>query len=125
MTRRKYLDLVTIEPADDNEEVFGEAWTLIVRWRALTLRLWTQSWSSGVTLCRSLWGNFRGGGTQGVFSASQIGYDDFTVWLSPGFPTIETRVRDPCCTGFAQEGMLAMRSLTLVLRNQYGPNRRS
>ncbi|MDE2861234.1 MAG: hypothetical protein OXL35_07080, partial [Chloroflexota bacterium] len=118
MTRRKYLDLVTIEPANDNEEVFGDAWAahrpvagahaevvdavVVVRRYVVQVAL----------------GNFRGGGTQGVFSASQIGYDDFTVWLSPGFPTIETRVRDPCCTGFAQEGMLAMRSLTLVLRNQ-------
>ena len=33
--RREYPDLVTLEPADDDEEVFGDAWSLIVRWRAL------------------------------------------------------------------------------------------
>ncbi len=34
-TRREFPDLVTIEPADDDEEVFGEAWPLIVEWREL------------------------------------------------------------------------------------------
>ncbi|MDE0312509.1 MAG: hypothetical protein OXI52_09620 [Caldilineaceae bacterium] len=33
--RREYPDLVTLEPADDDEEVFGDAWSLIVRWREL------------------------------------------------------------------------------------------
>ena len=33
--RRDYPDLVTREPADDDEEVFGEAWPLIVEWREL------------------------------------------------------------------------------------------
>ena len=33
--RREYPDLVTREPADDDEEVFGEAWQLVVEWRAL------------------------------------------------------------------------------------------
>ena len=33
--RRDYPDLVTREPADDDEEVFGDAWTLIVEWREL------------------------------------------------------------------------------------------
>lgn len=33
--RREYPDLVTLEPADDDEEVFGDAWSLIVKWRAL------------------------------------------------------------------------------------------
>ena len=33
--RREYPDLVTLEPANDDEEVFGDAWSLIVRWRAL------------------------------------------------------------------------------------------
>ncbi len=26
LTRREYLDLVTLEPADEDEEVFGDAW---------------------------------------------------------------------------------------------------
>ena len=33
--RREYPDLVTLEPAPDDEEVFGEAWPLIVEWRDL------------------------------------------------------------------------------------------
>ena len=33
--RREYPDLVTIEPAEDDEEVFGDAWPLIVEWREL------------------------------------------------------------------------------------------
>ena len=33
--RREYPDLVTLEPADDDEEVFGDAWSLIARWREL------------------------------------------------------------------------------------------
>ena len=33
--RREYPDLVTLEPAPDDEEVFGEAWSLIVEWREL------------------------------------------------------------------------------------------
>ena len=33
--RREYPDLVTQEPADDDEEVFGDAWPLIVKWRDL------------------------------------------------------------------------------------------
>ncbi len=33
--RREFPDLVTIEPAPDDEEVFGEAWPLIVEWREL------------------------------------------------------------------------------------------
>ena len=33
--RREYPDLVTWEPAEDGEEVFGKAWALIVEWRAL------------------------------------------------------------------------------------------
>ena len=33
--RREYPDLVTLEPAEDDEEVFGEAWLLIVEWRGL------------------------------------------------------------------------------------------
>ena len=32
---REYPDLVTLEPAPDDEEVFGEAWPLIVEWRGL------------------------------------------------------------------------------------------
>ena len=35
MLRREFPDLVTREQADDDEEVFGEAWPLIVEWRAL------------------------------------------------------------------------------------------
>ena len=34
-SRREYPDLVTLEPAEDDEEVFGEAWPLIVEWRGL------------------------------------------------------------------------------------------
>ena len=33
--RRDYPDLVTREPAEDDEAVFGEAWPLIVEWRGL------------------------------------------------------------------------------------------
>ena len=33
--RREYPDLATLEPADDDEEVFGDAWSLIARWREL------------------------------------------------------------------------------------------
>ena len=33
--RREYPDLVTLDPAEDDEEVFGEAWPLIVEWREL------------------------------------------------------------------------------------------
>ena len=33
--RREYPDLVTLEPAPDDEEIFGEAWPLIVEWREL------------------------------------------------------------------------------------------
>ena len=35
MLRREYPDLVTLEPAEDDEEVFGEAWPLIAEWREL------------------------------------------------------------------------------------------
>ena len=33
--RREYPDLVALEPAEDDEEVFGEVWPLIVEWREL------------------------------------------------------------------------------------------
>ena len=33
--RREYPDLVTLEPAEDDEEVFGETWPMIVAWREL------------------------------------------------------------------------------------------
>ena len=33
--RREYPDLVTLEPAEDDDEVFGEAWPMIVEWRGL------------------------------------------------------------------------------------------
>ena len=33
--RREYPDLVTLEPAEDDEEVFGETWPMIVEWRGL------------------------------------------------------------------------------------------
>ena len=33
--RREYPDLATLEPADDDEEIFGDAWPLIVEWRAI------------------------------------------------------------------------------------------
>ena len=33
--RREFPDLVTLEPAPDDEEVFGEAWPLVVEWREL------------------------------------------------------------------------------------------
>ncbi len=35
LQRREYPDLATREPADDDEEVFGDAWALIVQWRDL------------------------------------------------------------------------------------------
>ena len=34
--RRRYPDLVTRDPADDDEEVYGDAWELVEEWR----RLW-------------------------------------------------------------------------------------
>ena len=33
--RREYPELATREPADDDEEIFGDAWPLIVEWREL------------------------------------------------------------------------------------------
>ena len=33
--RREYPELVTLEPAEDDEQVFGPAWPLIVEWRGL------------------------------------------------------------------------------------------
>ena len=33
--RREYPDLVTLEPVEDDAEVFGDAWALIVEWRGL------------------------------------------------------------------------------------------
>ena len=33
--RREYPDLVTLEPADDDEDVFRDAWPLIAEWREL------------------------------------------------------------------------------------------
>ena len=33
--RRRYPDLVTAEPAEDDEEVFGDAWPLVKEWREL------------------------------------------------------------------------------------------
>ena len=33
--RREYPDLATLEPADDDEEVFGAAWPLVQEWRKL------------------------------------------------------------------------------------------
>lgn len=35
LPRREYPDLATLEPAEDDEEVFGDAWPLIVEWREL------------------------------------------------------------------------------------------
>ena len=33
--RRRYPDLVTTDPADDDEDVFGDAWALVREWREL------------------------------------------------------------------------------------------
>lgn len=33
--RRRYLDLVTTDPAGDDEDVFGDAWALVGEWREL------------------------------------------------------------------------------------------
>ena len=33
--RREFPDLVTLDPADDDEHEFGEVWPLIVEWREL------------------------------------------------------------------------------------------
>ena len=33
--RRRYADLVTKDPADDDEEVYGDAWPLVDEWRSL------------------------------------------------------------------------------------------
>ena len=35
LLRREFPDLVTLDPAPDDEEVFGDAWPLIVEWREL------------------------------------------------------------------------------------------
>ena len=35
--RREYPTLVTFEPADDDEEVFGDAWPLIAEWRQIRI----------------------------------------------------------------------------------------
>ena len=35
LMRREYPELVTLEPAPDDEEVFGDSWPLIVEWREL------------------------------------------------------------------------------------------
>ena len=35
LQRREYPDLATREPAEDDEEVFGGAWPLVVQWREL------------------------------------------------------------------------------------------
>ena len=35
VTKRRFPDLVTVEPADDDEEVFGDAWELVREWREL------------------------------------------------------------------------------------------
>ncbi len=37
-SRREYPSLVTREPADDDEEVYGDAWPLVDEWRTLELR---------------------------------------------------------------------------------------
>lgn len=37
-SRREYPELVTREPADDDEEVYAEAWPLVYEWRRLELR---------------------------------------------------------------------------------------
>ena len=36
--RREYPSLVTREPADDDQEVYGDAWPLVDEWRSLELR---------------------------------------------------------------------------------------
>ena len=35
LQRREYPDLATRQPAEDDEEVFGDAWPLVVQWREL------------------------------------------------------------------------------------------
>ncbi len=35
LPRREYPDLATLETADDDDEVFGDAWPLVVEWREL------------------------------------------------------------------------------------------
>lgn len=37
-SRREYPELVTREPAQDDEEVYGDAWPLVNEWRTLELR---------------------------------------------------------------------------------------
>ena len=34
-SRRRYPDLVTADPAEDDEEIFGDAWLLVQEWREL------------------------------------------------------------------------------------------
>ena len=35
VAKRRFPDLVTVDPADDDEEVFGDAWPLVREWREL------------------------------------------------------------------------------------------
>ena len=42
--RREYPDLVTREPADDDEEIFGDAFPLVVEWRELKESHPTRGW---------------------------------------------------------------------------------
>ena len=105
---------------------FGLLWR---KWWAATMRRVAAPPSSNMNFrmlkfyerCWRIWA----GVLPKPFQRREGGNNVCTVWLLPRFPTIETWVRDPCCTGFAHEGMLLKRSLTLVLRRQHGPNRRS
>ena len=51
--RREYPDLATLEPADDDEEVFGEAWPLVKEWRELKDSHPNEGTGSGVAERRS------------------------------------------------------------------------
>ena len=166
--RREFPDLVTREPAEEDEEVFADAWPLIVEWREmkaahpsrgkgpswlatqerlLTVELalleehgmtlppetyplrgfardgqtgWRRQGGSysgafspcgcggssrlrvrgvAVNFCEHFGGNLRKGACRASHRGAGPGDNDCAVWLSPRFPTIETWVRGPCCTG--------------------------
>ena len=52
-----------------------------------------------VNFCEHFGGNLRKGACRPSHRGAGPGDNDCAVWLSPRFPTIETWVRGPCCTG--------------------------
>ena len=52
-----------------------------------------------VNFCEHFGGSLRKGACRPSHRGAGPGDNECAVWLSPRFPTIETWVRDPCCTG--------------------------